>query len=63
MQPEFRVIVTYESHFTIVLRLNLGFSDVTSGKEPACQRRRQRRLEFDLWAEKIPGGEHGNPLQ
>ena len=41
----------------------LGFPAGTSGKEPTCQCRRHRRLEFDLWVGKIPGGGNGNPLQ
>ena len=41
----------------------LGFPGGTSGKEPTCQCRRHRRLEFDLWVGKIPGGGNGNPLQ
>jgi len=32
----------------------LGFSGGTSGKEPASECRRCRRLGFDLWVGKIP---------
>ena len=32
----------------------LGFPDGTSGKEPACQCRRHKRLRFDPWVRKIP---------
>ena len=41
----------------------LGFPDVASSKEPACQSRRQKRHGFDPWLGKISWGEHGNPLQ
>ena len=41
----------------------LGFSGGTSGKETICQCRRCKRLGFDPWVEKIPGGGNGNPLQ
>ena len=34
-----------------------------SGKEPACQCRGHKRLGFNSWVEKIPGGGNGNPLQ
>ena len=29
----------------------------------ACQTRRHKRLRFNPWVRKIPGGEHGNPCQ
>ena len=32
-------------------------------KEPACQGRRHKRLEFDYWVEDSPGEGRGNPLQ
>ena len=32
----------------------LGFPGGTSCEEPACQRRRHKRLGFDLWVRKIP---------
>ena len=32
----------------------LGFPGGTSGEEPACQCRRHKRCEFDLWVGKIP---------
>ena len=32
----------------------LGFPRGASGKEPACQCRRQKRREFDPWVRKIP---------
>ena len=38
-------------------------SGSTSGKEPACLRRRHKRHGFDPWFGKIPGGENGNSLQ
>ena len=33
---------------------HVGFPDGGSGKEPACQCRRGKRLEFDPWVGKIP---------
>ena len=36
------------------IRKLVGFPGGTSGKEPACQRRRRKRLGFDLWVRKIP---------
>ena len=39
------------------------FTGGTSGKEPACQRRKHKRCGFNPWIRKIPGGGHGNPLQ
>ena len=41
----------------------LGFPGGASGEESAYQFRRCRRLRFDPWVGKIPGGGHGNPLQ
>ena len=35
----------------------------TSRKESTCQCRRLKRLGFNPWIGKIPGGGHGNPLQ
>ena len=32
----------------------VGFPSGTSGKEPTCQCRRQKRLGFDPWVRKIP---------
>ena len=32
----------------------MGFPGGTSGKEPACQFRRQKRYRFDPWVGKIP---------
>ena len=34
--------------------LNEGFPVGSSGKEPACQCRRQKRHRFELWVNKIP---------
>ena len=34
-----------------------------SGKEPTCQCKRSKRHGLDPWVRKIPGGEHGSPLQ
>ena len=41
----------------------MGFSGGTSGKEPACHRRRHKRLGFNPWPGRSPGGGHGNPFQ
>ena len=43
-----------------VLNKILGFPGNTSGKESALQ---CRRLRFDPYVRKIPGGGHGNLLQ
>ena len=40
-----------------------GFPGGASGKELACQCGRHKRLRFDPWLRKTPGGEHSNPLQ
>ena len=40
-----------------------GFPGDASGKEPAWQRRRHKRVRLDPWVRKIPGGGHGNALQ
>ena len=37
----------------LVLILMMGFPGGTSGKEPACQCRRQKRHRFDPWVRKI----------
>ena len=42
---------------------SMCFPSGTSGKESACQCRRQKRCGFDPWGRKIPGGGNGNPLQ
>ena len=44
------------------LKIKAGFPGGTSGKEPACQRRRHKRHEFNPSVGKIPGGGHGNPF-
>ena len=41
----------------------MSFLDGASGKEPACQSRRRKRLGFEPWIWKSPGGGNGNPLQ
>ena len=40
-----------------------GFPDSTSGKEPACQLRRHRKLGFDPWIRKIPLRKAWQPTQ
>ena len=34
--------------------VDLGFPSGTSGKEPVCQCRRQKRCGFDPWVRKMP---------
>ena len=41
----------------------LRFPGATRGKEPACQCRKCKRCGFNPWIRKVPGKEHGNPLQ
>ena len=36
---------------------------ITSGKEPACQRRRHERRGLIPELRRLPGGGHGSPLQ
>ena len=38
-----------------------GFQGVTSGKESACQRRRQKRHRFNPWVGKIPWSRKWQP--
>ena len=38
----------------LLFRWPWGFPGGTSGKEPVCQCRRERRSEFDPWMGKIP---------
>ena len=45
------------------LSLLLGFPGAASGKDPACQCKSPKNRGFNPWVRKIPGGEHGNPLQ
>ena len=40
-----------------------GFPGGASGKEPACQCRRHKRLRFNLWIGKIPWRGHGDPIK
>ena len=41
----------------------LGFPGGTRGKEPTCQRRRQKRQAFDPWVGKIPWSRKGKATQ
>ena len=50
-------------YFTMLLMPLVGFPGGASGKEPAFQCRRHRRLRFDPWVRKIPWRGNGNPLQ
>ena len=43
--------------------IHMGFPGGTSGKEPSCQCRRQKRRGSILGLERSPRGGHGNPLQ
>ena len=36
------------------LEVKVGFPGGASAKEPACQCRRHKRREFDLWVGKVP---------
>ena len=51
----------------MIYTLMQGLPDRASGKEPACQCRRHKRLELDAWVEKRRRrggrGENGNSLQ
>ena len=44
-------------------RLNKGFPDGASDKEPSCQCRKYKRGKFNPGLGGFPGGGHGNPLQ
>ena len=44
------------------LKKNMYFPSGASVKELACQRRRYKRLKFNHWVQRSPGGGHGNPL-
>ena len=39
----------------------MGFPGGASGKEPACQCRRHKRLQFDPWIGKIPWNKARKP--
>ena len=41
----------------------MGFPGGASGKEPTCQCRRHKKLEFNPGLGGSAGGGHGNPLQ
>ena len=45
--------VSYSWWFSLVFGSPLGFPCGTSGKEPACQRRRHKKQRFDPWVRKI----------
>lgn len=45
------------------LRVYIDFPGGTSGKKPACQCRRCKRLGFEPWGERIPWRRHSSPLQ
>ena len=46
--------VTKQQQLGIGVGIGTGFPGGASGKEPACQGRRCRRLGFDPWLGKIP---------
>ena len=51
-----------KSHFCLVY--STGFPGGTSGKEPTCQYRRQKRGRFNPFGSgRCPWGGHGDPLQ
>ena len=53
----------YQLSNTNIIILTMGLPRWHSGKKHTCQCRRRKRLWFDPWIKKIPGGGHGNPLQ
>ena len=57
-------IVTYHLYilYYIYIWVYKDFPRGTSSKEPTCQWRRRKRLRFDPWVGRSPGGGHGNPL-
>ena len=61
--PAFLVAFTQGLVQNVQTSRSQGFPGGTSGKEPACQRRRCKNPRFDPWVEKIPGGGYGSPLQ
>ena len=61
--PAFLVAVTQGLVQNAQTSRSQGFPGGTSGKEPACQRRRRKNPRFDPWVERIPGGGYGSPLQ
>ena len=52
----FHVIGYFSIYIVIFLLLILGFPGGASGKEPACQCWRHKRLGFNPWVKKIPEG-------
>ena len=46
---------------SLIFMLNLGFTDGSAGKEPACQFRRHKRHRFDPWVRKIPWSRKWQP--
>ena len=56
-------IPCFTEHLKVSSPFLWGFPGGASGKEPACQFRRQQRFEFDPRLRKIPGGGNGSPLQ
>ena len=41
-------------YICVCIYIGMGFPGGTSGKELACQCRRQKRCKFDPWVRKIP---------
>ena len=62
MHQIFHLPVSKSLHF-LGIYTPLGFPDGASGKEPACQCRRHKRLEFHPWVGKIPWRRAWQPLQ
>ena len=57
-----RIIQSFENNFSRTTG-RMVFLGGASGEEAVCQCRRCKRLGFNPWGGKIPGGVHGNPLQ
>ena len=53
----------YKCIMYINIHTHTSFPGGASGKELTCQCRRPKRLGFDPWVRKNPGGGHGHPLQ
>ena len=50
-------------HLNVTNEIFQGLPMWLSGKESACQYKRHRRLGFDPWVWKTPGGKNSNRLQ
>ena len=52
-----------KSYLKMPINYSKGFPGGAVGKESACQCRRCKRYNFNLWVRKIPGEGNCNPLQ